>query len=89
MNLQRYTCAPAEGDYGAGMEPCSDGDYVSYDDAMEAINGLQARIDSLMLEHCPDEMTEQQMTEWAKHQVAACVECSLSGKSACPEHGTK
>lgn len=31
---------------------------------------LQARIDALMLEHCPDEMTDDQRTNWARHQVA-------------------
>jgi len=30
---------------------------------------LQARIDELMQEYCPDEMTEEQWAEWAKHQV--------------------
>ena len=28
----------------------------------------QARIDELMLEYCPDEMTPEQIDEWAKHQ---------------------
>ena len=28
----------------------------------------QARIDALMLEYCPDEMTEAQKDNWAKHQ---------------------
>jgi hypothetical protein len=32
---------------------------------------LQAEIDRLMLEHCPDEMTEKQVATWAEHQVAA------------------
>ena len=36
-----------------------------------AWDSQQARIDALMLEHCPDEMTPEQMAEWAKHQVAA------------------
>lgn len=31
---------------------------------------LQARIDALMLEYCPDEMTEAQLEEWGKRQVA-------------------
>lgn len=31
----------------------------------------QAKIDELMLEFCPDEMTDEQITEWAKHQVPA------------------
>lgn len=29
---------------------------------------LQAKIDSLMLEYCPNDMTEEQLTNWAKHQ---------------------
>lgn len=28
----------------------------------------QAEIDRLMLEFCPEEMTEDQKAEWAKHQ---------------------
>lgn len=28
----------------------------------------QARIDELMLEYCPNEMTEEQLEEWSKHQ---------------------
>jgi len=32
------------------------------------INHLQAKIDELMLEYCPDEMTEEQMENWGKHQ---------------------
>jgi hypothetical protein len=31
----------------------------------------QARIDSLMLEYCPDEMTEPQKARWAEHQAPA------------------
>lgn len=30
----------------------------------------QARIDALMLEFCPDEMTEEQLANWAAHQRA-------------------
>jgi hypothetical protein len=29
-----------------------------------------ARIDALMLEYCPDEMTPEQVNEWGKHQRA-------------------
>lgn len=28
----------------------------------------QAKIDALMLEYCPDEMTQEQLAEWAAHQ---------------------
>ena len=30
---------------------------------------LQARIDQLMLEYCPDEITPEQITNWQAHQV--------------------
>lgn len=29
----------------------------------------QAKIDALMLEYCPDEMTPEQVEEWGRHQV--------------------
>ena len=35
----------------------------------ERLASKQARIDALMFEHCPDEMTEEQVAEWKKHQV--------------------
>jgi hypothetical protein len=47
-----------------------------YNDAKETIltlqkekEALQAKIDSLMLEYCPDEMTEEQFENWGKRQV--------------------
>lgn len=33
-----------------------------------AVARAQARIDALMLEYCPDEMTPEQVAEWARHQ---------------------
>lgn len=36
----------------------------------------QARIDALMLEHCPDEMTPEQMAEWAAHQAVSMAKKS-------------
>jgi len=35
----------------------------------EQLASKQAKIDALMVEHCPDEMTEEQVAEWKKHQV--------------------
>lgn len=35
----------------------------------QEIQSKQAKIDSLMIEHCPDEMTKEQMDNWGKHQV--------------------
>lgn len=37
-------------------------------------DALQARIDELMLEFCPDEMTEAQKANWARHQRPASEE---------------
>lgn len=34
-------------------------------------DALQARLDALMLEFCPDEMTEEQLENWARHQRPA------------------
>ena len=31
----------------------------------------QATIDALMLEYCPDAMSEEQLEEWNRHQAAA------------------
>lgn len=42
----------------------------------------QARIDALMLEYCPDEMTPEQVAEWARHQRPAnptIVHCDNRG----------
>lgn len=36
----------------------------------------QAKIDRLMIEYCPDEMTKEQLLEWAKHQRVARVPVS-------------
>lgn len=32
------------------------------------LDAIQAQIDALMFEYCPDEMTKEQVDEWAKHQ---------------------
>ena len=34
-------------------------------------DAVQARLDALMLEFCPDEMTEEQIETWARHQRPA------------------
>ena len=39
--------------------------------AARKADALQARIDELMLKHCPDEMTEDQKANWARHQRPA------------------
>jgi hypothetical protein len=41
------------------------------DNFMYAINAKQAKIDALMLEFCPGEMSAEQKAEWAANQRAA------------------
>jgi hypothetical protein len=40
-------------------------------DYVDALAAAQARIDELMLEYCPEEMTDEQLATYAKHQVPA------------------
>lgn len=40
-------------------------------DARNDAAAKQARIDQLMLEYCPGEMTAEQLAEWGEHQVPA------------------
>lgn len=42
---------------------------VLFKEAISRIEHLQAKIDMLMLEHCPEEMTPEQMDSWEKNQV--------------------
>jgi len=41
---------------------------------------LEAKIDALMLEYCPDEMTTEQLENWERHQVP--VECETELEAA-------
>lgn len=34
---------------------------------------LQAKIDALMLEHCPEEMTPEQLANWESHQKLVSI----------------
>lgn len=42
-----------------------------WDNRNKEVMALQAKIDALMLEFCPKEMTIEQMKAWEKHQVGA------------------
>ena len=42
--------------------------FYYYDLAKAAWDYQQAKIDALMLEYCPEEMTEDQLEEWKKSQ---------------------
>ena len=49
-------------------------------DAEERLAGKQMLIDSLMLEYCPNDMTEEQVANWAINQKAVCGHCMGTGK---------
>lgn len=38
------------------------------EEVLKIIDSLDARIDALMMEYCPDEMTPEQIERWGKHQ---------------------
>lgn len=76
MNKNKHKSKGKRGstaDFEFGEFPFLDG--VPSADAKEVANlrqqlaDLQSRIDALMLEHCPDEMTPEQVAEWARNQV--------------------
>ena len=48
---------------------------------------LQARVDELMLEYCPDEMSEEQKITWGEHQkpLIAYMPNSGSGRVGDPQ----
>ena len=52
---------PAYGDYAKEAA-------ISLRIQADEIEHLRARIDALMFEHCPDEMTPEQIAEWERHQ---------------------
>ena len=46
----------------------------------QQLSAAQARIDELMLEYCPEEMTNEQIAEYEKHQRPAWRNFSLELK---------
>jgi len=47
---------------------------VRIDNLTRALHAKQAKIDALMLEFCPGEMSAEQKAEWAKHQKSGSPE---------------
>ena len=53
--------------------------------AESRLAALQAKIDALMFEYCPDEMTAEQIEAWGKHQrcatakETAAIDAALKG----------
>lgn len=47
---------------------------------IQQLNAAQAEIDELMLEYCPNEMTKEQLDEWARHQRAVSEDETKQGE---------
>ena len=45
---------------------------------LDRLEAAKAKIDSLMLEYCPEDMTEKQIADWGDNQVGASEEKELS-----------
>lgn len=43
-------------------------------DLFDEIERLQARVDALMLEYCPEEMSKEQLETWSSHQMIVKVD---------------
>lgn len=63
--------------YDAKYEMVESVDHKGFADGLgrwmrvEDYNSLEARLDAVMLEYCPDEMTEEQRIRWAANQMTA------------------
>jgi chromosome segregation ATPase len=63
--------ASAEAKFADEMKAERDAARRELEEAQKDAGAKQAEIDRLMLEYCPDEMTTDQMAEWAAHQRPA------------------
>lgn len=52
---------------------------AEFERVTKELNAKQAVIDSLMLEFCPNEMTSEQLAEWARSQRPAPAVSGVSG----------
>ena len=50
-----------------------DGTFDWSDYRLRRHDALQAKVDALMLEYCPDEMTAEQLEVWGAHQRPASI----------------
>ena len=65
--IQRYTSDGCPYEYGGWVE------WEDVEALVKKNAALQAKIDELMLEYCPDEMTPEQIAEWERNQVTADI----------------
>ena len=52
---------------------------------MRKRDSVQAKLDAVMLEHCPDEMSKEQLEEWARHQQPVTLEQQLEIEASLKE----
>jgi len=52
--------------------------------AQRKADSLQAKVDALMLEYCPEEMTPEQVEEWGQHQRPADAALEAAKSVAVP-----
>lgn len=81
------------GNYSNDMLPPVDDGVIGHDEIpLHLINQLrsdladaQAKIDALMLEYCPEEMTPDHKLNWAKHQRPAEIEVMARMQDMCEQ----
>ena len=82
MNIDRWDAGYDH--YPDQLDP--DGKWVLYADYVKGMAAMQARIDELMLEYCPDEMSDAQFDEWARHQQPVDESIAYTITAAGREH---
>ena len=58
----------------AGCDPEHHGADIAIKELLQRAEALQAKIEQLMLEYCPEEMTTEQIVEFERHQHVATSE---------------
>lgn len=57
-----------------------EGEWVKWEETKQVIDALEAKIDALMLEFCPDEMTPKQIKNWERCQrLSEMTEANING----------
>lgn len=67
--VRELTAARGDLEYIRELREKDASDYArALSEEQRRCEALQAKVDALMLEYCPDEMTPEQTAEWARHQ---------------------
>ena len=52
-------------------QPCQFWSFEAWQHRQQELDALQAKLDAVMLEYCPEEMTQEQTEKWAISQVVS------------------